>query len=320
VSSYQAKDHLIQEQPSCILCGARCKSELAGLFDDRYGAPGTYDIRQCRRCGLEQTWPQPSEEDLKELYESFYNWGGDGATAYSRLRERFLASGLYRGWLRVDGDMSFHLRRGHGRLLDVGCNEGRGLMLYRRSGFQAEGLELNTRAAAVARQRGFAVYTQPLAQFVPSEPYQVVVLAHVLEHATDPVAMLVQVRRLLQPGGQIWLSCPNAASFWRQVFGRHWISWHVPYHLWHFSAATLQTVLARAQLRLVELTTATPALWLTQSLCSRLGGRAGQTNRLMRCAPLVAGLMLATRGLLFPWLGHLNRRMVGDCLIAIARI
>ena len=130
-----------------------------GLFDDRFGAPGTYAILQCANCGLEQTWPRPSEGELKELYERFYNAGVKPDSAYRGLRERFLASGLYRLWLRWDGDMSFHGRRGAGRLLDVGCNEGRGLSLYADNGFQVEGLELNEAAAALARQRGFRVHT-----------------------------------------------------------------------------------------------------------------------------------------------------------------
>ena len=44
-------------------------------------------------------------------------------------------------------------------LLDVGCNEGRGLTMYAGNGFQAEGLELNRVAADAARQKGFVVVT-----------------------------------------------------------------------------------------------------------------------------------------------------------------
>ena len=75
-----------------------------------------------------------------------------------------------------------------------------------------------------------------------------VVLANVLEHAWDPVLMLAEVRRLLRPGGEVWISCPNAASLWRRVFGRAWVNWHVPFHLWHFSPATLQVVLQAGRL------------------------------------------------------------------------
>ena len=148
---------LTDHASSCPRCGGTCRPVLEGLFDERFGAPGTYAILRCTNCGLEQTWPRPSAGELKGLYERFYNTGVKPDSAYQGLRERFLASGLYRLWLKWDGDMSFHGRRGAGRLLDVGCNEGRGLSLYAHNGFQVEGLELNESAAALARQRGFRV-------------------------------------------------------------------------------------------------------------------------------------------------------------------
>jgi len=302
----------------CWLCGRVCQVLGEGLRDQRFGAPGTYEIMTCPHCGLEQTWPRPTAQELQCLYERFYNAGVAGA--YQSVRERFLASGWYRLWLRWDGDPAFHQRRGAGRLLDLGCNEGRSLSLYAANGFAAEGLEINEKAAALARRRGFPVYTGTLEEFSPAEPYAVVVLANVLEHAPDPVAMLAQVRRLLGPGGEVWISCPNARSLWRRVFGRAWINWHVPYHLWHFSPRTLEEVLARAGLRLTEVKSFTPALWLAQSFCLRLGERTGGRNRAMRSAPLLAGVMLAARLLLLPFFSRADRRLRGDCLVANARV
>jgi hypothetical protein len=43
----------------CLLCGHDCQVLLERLGDDRFGAPGAYDIIRCSRCGLEQTWPRP---------------------------------------------------------------------------------------------------------------------------------------------------------------------------------------------------------------------------------------------------------------------
>jgi SAM-dependent methyltransferase len=310
---------LTDQASFCPMCGGTCRPVLEQLFDERFGAPGVYSILRCTNCGLEQTWPRPPEGDLKDLYERFYNAGVKPDSAYGGLRERFLASGAYRLWLKWDGDMSFHGRRGAGRLLDVGCNEGRGLSLYAGNGFQVEGLELNESAAALARQRGFRVHTAPLGQFRPQEPFDVVVLANVLEHAWDPVQMLAEVRPLLRPAGEVWISCPNAASLWRRVFGRTWVNWHVPFHLWHFSPATLQMLLKRAGYEIATLDTYTPALWMTQSLCVSLAARQGRTNRVMRSAPIAAGLTLTARTLVLPWFRHLNRSLTGDCLIVTAR-
>jgi SAM-dependent methyltransferase len=303
----------------CGMCGQGCRLLLDGLCDDRFGAPGAYAILKCGNCGLEQTWPRPSEGELKGLYERFYNAGVTPHSVYQGLRERFLASGLYRLWLKWDGDMSFHGCRGAGRLLDVGCNEGRGLSLYADNGFQVEGLELNEAAAALARRRGFRVHTAPLAQFRPQEPYDVVVLANVLEHAWDPLVMLAQVRRLLRPGGEVWISCPNAASLWRRVFGRAWVNWHVPFHLWHFSSQTLQELLDSANFSIIDNKTFTPALWVTHSICIKLSRKEGGRNRLIRCAPLIALMTLSIKLFVLPFFHNINRQMAGDCLIIVAK-
>jgi SAM-dependent methyltransferase len=308
------KDQIIKGL-TCVMCGDACKAVLKGLFDNRYGSPGAYDIFKCGRCSLEQTWPRPPEAELKLLYEEFYNWGGQEDSLYYKIRERFLNSGLYRLWLKWDGDLAFHLRLGRGRLLDVGCNEGRGLALYARNGFEVEGLEINERAAAAAQSRGFAVHTVPLAEFFPEEPYGVVVLANVLEHAVDPAEMLTQVRRLLRPGGEVWISCPNAGSRWRRLFGRHWINWHVPYHLWHFTPETLGRLLSRTRLRLLEMETFTPSLWLAQSLLSQIGSHAGRANQLMRSPAVLAGLMMAGRTIILPLSEGTDRQGEGDCLV-----
>ncbi|MCX5892934.1 MAG: hypothetical protein NTW80_08200, partial [Deltaproteobacteria bacterium] len=121
------------------------------------------------------------------------------------------------------------------------------------------------------------------------------------------------------PGGEVWISCPNAESLWRRVFGRGWINWHVPYHLWHFSPRTLETVLGRAGFGLREVQSFTPALWLAQSSCISRGTGAGRVSRLLRSAPVVAGLMLMARLLVLPFFSRANRRLRGDCLVATAR-
>lgn len=50
-----------------------------------------------------------------------------------------------------------------------------------------------------------------------------------------------------------------------------------------------------------------------------LGSRAGRRNRVLRAAPVVAGLMLLGRTLVLPFFRHLNRTLAGDCLVVTAR-
>lgn len=303
---------------ACILCNGPLENCATGLFDTRFGIAGKYDVRRCLRCRLEQLSPAPSAAVLKDLYESHYNFGGEQGTRYTRLREQFLFSPLNRVWTRIDGDISFHLRRGSGRLLDIGCNEGRGLRLYARNGFQVTGLELSEKAAAVARKTGFAVHTSLLDEFTPATLCDVAVLSNVLEHSLNPREMLREVHRILASGGQVWISTPNSRSWLRSVFGRFWINWHVPFHIAYFSPNSLRNVLAVAGYENIEIRQATPALWVAQSLIARFFAKEGRRNHHLRNPFLTVLLMLLVRTVLFPalWIG--NRRGRGDCLLAVA--
>jgi SAM-dependent methyltransferase len=306
------------ERNGCLLCGSALEVTLTGLTDNRLGTPGLFEIRRCLRCGFEQTFPVPTLRELTELYETHYNFGGESDTLYTRLRERFLFSFLYRVWTWLDGDVAFHQRRGTGRLLDIGCNEGRGLRLYARNGFRAEGLELNENAARVARGAGFEVHTCLLEEFESVAGYDVAVLSNVLEHSLDPRQMLVDVHRVLSLDGRVWISCPNSESWLRRAFGRSWINWHVPFHISHFSPETLRKLLDETGYARIEVRQITPAVWVAQSAIARLFAKGGSKTWQLRNPFLTLLLMMIARFVLFPalWLG--NRRGQGDCLLVVA--
>jgi len=307
-------------QRGCVACGATTREILPEVTDTRFGVPGEFVICRCPECGLEQTEPRPLPDHLKQLYEKYYNFGGERGTAYTRLREWFFSSWLYRGWLKLDGDGSFHGRKGQGRLLDIGCNEGRGLKIYKLNGFSPEGLELNPRAAKLARAAGFTVWETLLADFHPPAAYDVVVLSNVLEHSLDPKRMLRDVARILTPEGQVWISCPNSRSWLRDLFGSAWINWHVPFHIVHFSSTTLRELLAETGFTDVRVHQITPALWVASSVITRVFARAARPTRQLRNPVLVLALICLTRALLFPLLCLGNQLARGDCLIVVATI
>jgi len=303
----------------CLVCAGVTEPSAGQLFDTRFGIQCTCEVRRCVQCGLEQLSPVPAPARLKSLYERYYNFSGERGTVYTTLREWFFSSPLYRLWIRLDGDISFHCRHGSGRLLDIGCNEGRTLKNYARSGYQAEGIELNDTAAAVARTAGFKVFTGELADFTPAAPYNVAVLSNVLEHSLDPKSMLRLVRSVLKNDGQVWVSCPNSQSWLRPVFGRWWINWHVPFHITHFSPLALQRLLEDSGFRRIEVWQITPALWVASSIITWLFARRGKPTSQLRNPLLIFGLVLACRALLFPLLYWGNRAGRGDCLVAVAR-
>lgn len=304
---------------TCLLCGHALSISERRLFDTRFGIGVPFAIGKCSNCDLEQTLPRLASDELKDFYETYYNFGGSNESRYTRLREMFLFSLPYRLWLRLDGDISFHLQKGSGRLIDIGCNEGRGLRIYRQNGFHAEGLELNEKAAHAARSQGFTVHTELLEDFRSDCLYDVVVLSNVLEHSLDPKAMLADAKRILKQGGEIWLSCPNNKSWLRSLFGQYWVNWHVPFHIVHFSPSFLARLLEENGFEAVVIKQKTPALWVAHSFLTRVFFVPGKQTKQLRSPLLVAGLILVLRGLFFPllWIG--NRLNRGDCLVVKAR-
>ena len=156
-------------------------------------------------------------------------------------------------------------------------------------------------------------------EFQPKQSFDIVALSNVLEHAPDPKKMLENVSRVLKPGGQIWISCPNSQSWLRKLFRRSWINWHVPFHLFHFSGKTLTQLLERSGFEITELKCATPSHWMSSSIVAALFARRGRKTRYLRSPFLVGCLMLFCRFVLFPLLWVGNFTSCGDCLVVVGK-
>lgn len=102
------------------------------------------------------------------------------------------------------------------RVLDVGCWTGDlGAALTAR-GCTVTGIERDQSAADKAGQRLAKVLVADLDQTLPSslvgsDRFDVVVLADVLEHVTDPATLLKDVAGVLDDAGHVVLSLPNVA-------------------------------------------------------------------------------------------------------------
>ncbi|MEQ1834101.1 MAG: class I SAM-dependent methyltransferase, partial [Candidatus Eisenbacteria bacterium] len=127
-----------------------------------------------------------------------------------------------------------------GPLLDVGCGSGGTLRLMRELGWDAEGIDLDPQAIAVANHAGLRARVGTFeSSELPERHYAAVTSIHVIEHVDDPAAFLRHCRRVLRPGGRVALTTPNAASLGSRVFGSRWRGLEPPRHFQVFTAAGL---------------------------------------------------------------------------------
>ena len=172
----------------CTICSGplelRVRGEAAPLTPDalspsrhRPGAHG--DLFACRHCGTIQ---QPSLPEGARLHDLYRRMADDAYLDEEAGRRRTAARLLDLLALHVPSDA---------RLLDIGCGPGLLLDEARRRGYRGLGLELSSVSARHAREElGLDVRETAVEHLDPTERFDAIVLADVLEHLDDPVAVL----------------------------------------------------------------------------------------------------------------------------------
>lgn len=248
----------------------------SGLRDRLFGAPGIWNLRRCVDCGLAWLDPCPIPQDVGKLYSRYFThqapaWRDqEMATARAILAAglgvRDRSAGLFRKMLgRIFLSSPFlrdlcggvcigcelHLAGlPAGRLLDVGCGDGKALALMRGLGWQVFGIEPDPAAAQAARQaHGVDVFAGTLeAARLPAESFDAVTLHHVIEHVPDPEALLAECRRVLKKDGRLVVMTPNLAGLGHRLFSKNWFALDPPRHLLLFTPQALSRLARRSGL------------------------------------------------------------------------
>ncbi len=220
---------------SCPLCG---RSAFAAR---RFGLLG------CEYCELvvdAAVWRPHANEHLNDAsfgddYEpvsSFWVRGFEALSNRRRMRCIRRFAGLHGG-----------------QLLEVGVGSGSFLMHAAARGFSPVGCDLSAAICRkVERETGKTVHCGPLASLPPGTLFDVVVMNHVLEHVSDPIALLQAARARLKPDGTLQLAVPNAGAWEARLRG--WNSYE-PYHLLYFTPDTVRLAAERAGFHVVQVRT-----------------------------------------------------------------
>jgi len=134
------------------------------------------------------------------------------------------------------------------RLLDVGCSRGHFIEVAAREGFPAEGVEPAPGVAAAARERGLKVHTGLLEdQRFADASFGAVTLFEVIEHLKEPLALIRECRRILEPGGLLVVSTGNTASWTVSAMKARWDYFQIAQDAGHVSFYTPRSLARLAQ-------------------------------------------------------------------------
>lgn len=218
---------------SCPACGAM---EREFLFNQK-----GWDVYKCSSCGLGVLDPIPSQEELAALYRDSYFTGhyDEGAVPGSEEMRKRLSQERHR-------IKFFRPFKNKGRVLDIGCGRGYFLMACRERGFDVQGFDVSEDGATYVRQTlGIPVKTGILEGAFEDGSFDVVTMWHSLEHTSDPEKYLELAGRWLSPGGVLVIDVPNYTGTDARMKWDAWEDWDIPYHIYHFTPRSLDTLLQR---------------------------------------------------------------------------
>jgi SAM-dependent methyltransferase len=220
----------------CPVCSS---SDLKFVFNvkDHTVSGREFAVCECNGCTLRFTQDIPGPDEIGPYYQS------EDYISHTETKKGFINSAYHavRKFTLQQKKNLVNRETGlkKGRILDIGCGTGAFLEVMQSAGWQAQGLEPDPGARAIARKRGVPVL--PSGElFNLTESFDAITMWHVLEHVHQLHNYMENIRSLLHPGGAILIAVPNYTSADALEYGQFWAAYDVPRHLYHFSPLSMQ--------------------------------------------------------------------------------
>lgn len=224
---------------NCPLCENMRHSFFETIQDNQH----TLTYMLCDTCGLVFQSPRMSDDELKDFYQAEYRWliqDNVEPTEKDRRVQAGRARNLLRLLLR-----NLDFVRSH---LDIGSSAGALLeVIQDKYNCTSIGVEPGDAYRTFSQERGWEVVSDlDDIHKKYSASFDLVTMAHVLEHLPDPVGYLCNLReKWMTPGGHLLIEVPN-------------LNGHTALELSHLAAyttMTLQRLLNRAGFRIKAIET-----------------------------------------------------------------
>jgi 2-polyprenyl-3-methyl-5-hydroxy-6-metoxy-1,4-benzoquinol methylase len=218
-------------------------------FKETYVSPYNnqeYKRYECPSCDV-HWWeplkiiPEFYESEVFEDYVAFHEGVGTRLREYHKAFFKYFPSNV------------------RGKLLDVGCGDGRFLRHAKEQGFEVWGIDFDKKSVEnVKRNLGInTVFAMSLEEFYEYAKerglkFDVITFFEVLEHQDKPREFLEMVKGLLKEGGYIAGSVPNRERLFVEEFWKHFHADYPPHHFLRFSKSSLEKALNFSGLKDVE--------------------------------------------------------------------
>ena len=228
----------------CPICGSVEKESIygqrftelseGGLFDG-------YDVVVCNQCGFGFADNIPSQAEFDNYYKQMSKYENEHLGG--QVSESALST--YRSIVQAAKSV---LPNKEARILDIGCATGALLAEFKANGYKnVTGVDPSPSCARTAMQLyKIQVLNQPISEIPELEAsFDFLILNSVLEHIREVNTSLQALRKLLKPGGMIWIEVPDTVHFsqWTSVAFQQFSMEHINF----FSAISLTNLMKKNQ-------------------------------------------------------------------------
>lgn len=266
-----------------VTCCPYCKSvkytqSVDDVLDFFFASgEGRFSFVRCCDCNALWLQQRPSAEHIGHAYAQYYTHGqseskqtGGLEAVKQRLRQAYanckfgrstgaadrLGAWLYKQMAPDTRDTDFSYRfapPAPAKILDYGCGGGGYLRMMRKLGYDVYGVDFDPVVVTGLKQSGITtLFPDEMADDCWTGEFEFITLGHVIEHVTQPTALLLRLSNMLRPGGTLYLEAPNAQATGLDIFGRYWRGLEAPRHFAIPSADSLAHAFKAAGLTVID--------------------------------------------------------------------
>jgi 2-polyprenyl-3-methyl-5-hydroxy-6-metoxy-1,4-benzoquinol methylase len=234
---------------NCPLCNRGGAVHWARASDIEYFTPtGEFDFYRCEACNVLFISPMPGDK-LGDIYPSnYYSFAPQKAGLIQRIKQT-LDQRAFRAVSRTISGSDL-------AALDIGGGSGWLLDELRKADNRFTYTcvaDIDPGAQQLAEAAGHRFALGPVETFAPDRPFDLIFMLNMIEHVTEPRAVLRKAASMLSANGRLLLKTPNFDALDARLFRRRsWAGLHTPRHFVLFTQDSLKTLCDEAGLAVVD--------------------------------------------------------------------